>query len=93
MVSRDPLEAKPQRTITPTCWLNRQRAKPLAEKIAGVLNNEDVSGVSFAVCALTSGVVHQYATYAAGLSWSTATPQDPLPEKYFFVSQSCPTAL
>jgi hypothetical protein len=37
------------------------RANRLAEKMARVLNNEDVSDVVIAVALLTSGVVHQYA--------------------------------
>ena len=36
------------------------RAKQLAEKMARVLNNEEVSDVTIAVALLTSGVVHQY---------------------------------
>jgi hypothetical protein len=37
------------------------RAKQLAERMARVLNDEDVSDVAIAVALLTSGVVHQYA--------------------------------
>ncbi len=37
------------------------RAKQLAEKMARVLIDEDVSDVAIAVALLTSGVVHQYA--------------------------------
>lgn len=36
------------------------RAKLLAEKMARVLDNEDVSDVTIAVALLTSGVVYQY---------------------------------
>jgi hypothetical protein len=36
------------------------RAKQLAEKMAQLLNDEDVSDVAIAVALLTSGVVHQY---------------------------------
>jgi hypothetical protein len=37
------------------------RAKRLAEKMARVLNDEDVSDVAIAVALLTSGVVNHYA--------------------------------
>jgi hypothetical protein len=54
--------AKPQRTI-PADMLAEPvvRAKPLAEQMALVLNNDDVADASIAVALLTSGVVHQYA--------------------------------
>lgn len=37
------------------------RAKGLAERMAKVLTDENVTGVSMAVALLTSGVIHQYA--------------------------------
>jgi hypothetical protein len=54
--------AKPQRTIPADMLAEPMaRAKRLAEKMARVLNNEDVSDIAIAVALLTSGVVHQYA--------------------------------
>ena len=59
--------AKPQRYIPPEVLAEPlARAKQLAEKMARVLNNEEVSDVAVAVALLTSGVVNQYAGDAAG---------------------------
>jgi hypothetical protein len=53
--------AKPERFIPASIPADPlARAKHLAEKMARVLNNEDVSDVAIAVALLTSGVVHQY---------------------------------
>jgi hypothetical protein len=53
---------KPERFIPPEVLAEPlTRAKRLAEKMARMLNNEDVSDVAIAVALLTSGVVHQYA--------------------------------
>lgn len=54
--------AKPERPIPPQVLGEPlTRPKRLAERMARVLNNEDVSDVTIAVALLTSGVVHQYA--------------------------------
>jgi len=53
--------AKPQPAIPPDMLAEPMaRAKHLAEKMARVLSNEDVSDVAIAVALLTSGVVHQH---------------------------------
>ena len=52
--------AKPQHPI-PADVLTESHSKQLAEKMALLLNNEDVSDVTIAIALLTSGVVHQYA--------------------------------
>lgn len=54
--------AKPEWPIPPQVLAEPlTRAKRLAEKMARVLDNEEVSDVAVAVALLTSGVVHQYA--------------------------------
>ena len=54
--------AKPQRYIPAEVLAEPlARAKRLAEKMARVLNNEEVSDVAVAVALLTSGVVNHYA--------------------------------
>jgi hypothetical protein len=54
--------AKPER-FSPAALLNEPltRAKWLAEKMAQVLNDEDVSDVAVALALLTSAVVNHYA--------------------------------
>jgi hypothetical protein len=54
--------AKPER-FNPAALLNEPltRAKHLAEKMAQVLNDEDVSDVAVALALLTSAVVNHYA--------------------------------
>jgi hypothetical protein len=58
--------AKPER-FSPAALLNEPltRAKWLAEKMALVLNDEDVSDVAVAVALLTSAVVNHYADDSA----------------------------
>ena len=58
--------AKPER-FSPAALLNEPltRAKWLAEKIAHMLNNEDVSEVAVALALLTSAVVNHYANNPA----------------------------
>ena len=54
--------AKPQRYIPAEVLAEPlTRAKRLAEKMARVLDNEEVSDVAVAVALLTSGVVNHYA--------------------------------
>lgn len=55
--------AKPQRYIPAEVLAEPlTRAKRLAEKMARVLDNEEVSDVAVAVALLTSGVVNHYAS-------------------------------
>jgi hypothetical protein len=54
--------AKPERPIPPQVLAEPlTRPKRLAEKMARMLNNEDVSDVAIALALLTSGVVNHYA--------------------------------
>jgi len=58
--------AKPERPIPPQVLAGPlTRAKRLAEKMARVLSDEDVSDAAMAVALLTSGVVDHYACNAA----------------------------
>jgi hypothetical protein len=61
--------AKPER-FSPAALLNQPltRAKWLAEKMAQVLNDEDVSDVAVAVALLKSAVVNHYADDPAKVS-------------------------
>ena len=61
--------AKPER-FNPAALLNQPltRAKCLAEKMAQVLNDEDVSDVAVAVALLKSAVVNHYADDPAKVS-------------------------
>jgi hypothetical protein len=61
--------AKPER-FSPAALLNEPltRAKWLAEKMAQVLNDEDVSDVAVAIALLTSAVVNHHADDPAKVS-------------------------
>jgi hypothetical protein len=60
-MSRDDWPIQPGAFAEPT-----SRAKRLAEEIASVLNDEDVSDVMIAIAMLTCSVVNHYARDAAG---------------------------
>lgn len=49
------------------------RARQPAEKMARVLNGEDVTDVTIAVALLTSGVIHQYADNPVSASELTSS--------------------